>query len=82
MRIGVGGILSQDLGLKKMVSLCDINMTQMLEEDSNQGPLTGDFSKVSLVTPILYFILYFGSESYLLAEDTKFNSYVSSASTH
>ncbi|KAI4541204.1 hypothetical protein MG293_008346 [Ovis ammon polii] len=29
-----------------MVSLCDINMTQMLEEDSNQGPLIGDFSKV------------------------------------
>lgn len=56
-----------------MVSLCDINMTQMLEEDSNQGPLIGDFSKVSLVTPILYFILYFGSESSLLAEDTRFN---------
>ncbi|KAB0387874.1 hypothetical protein FD755_002830 [Muntiacus reevesi] len=36
----------KDLGLKKMVSLCDINMTQMLEEDSNQGPLIGDFSKV------------------------------------
>ncbi|XP_065774697.1 M-phase inducer phosphatase 3 isoform X4 [Muntiacus reevesi] len=38
--------LRKDLGLKKMVSLCDINMTQMLEEDSNQGPLIGDFSKV------------------------------------
>ncbi|KAB1281311.1 M-phase inducer phosphatase 3, partial [Camelus dromedarius] len=35
------------LGLKKMASLCDINMTQMLEEDSNQGPLIGDFSKVA-----------------------------------
>lgn len=30
----------------KTVSLCDINTTQMLEEDSNQGYLTGDFSKV------------------------------------
>ncbi|XP_065774703.1 M-phase inducer phosphatase 3 isoform X8 [Muntiacus reevesi] len=39
--------LRKDLGLKKMVSLCDINMTQMLEEDSNQGPLIGDFSKVA-----------------------------------
>ncbi|XP_017905818.1 PREDICTED: M-phase inducer phosphatase 3 isoform X2 [Capra hircus] len=38
--------LRKGLGLKKMVSLCDINMTQMLEEDSNQGPLIGDFSKV------------------------------------
>ncbi|XP_057590006.1 M-phase inducer phosphatase 3 isoform X3 [Hippopotamus amphibius kiboko] len=38
--------LRKGLGLKKMVSLCNINMTQMLEEDSNQGPLTGDFSKV------------------------------------
>ena len=36
-----------------MVSLCDINMTQMLEEDSNQGPLIGDFSKVSLVAPYI-----------------------------
>ncbi|XP_070271006.1 M-phase inducer phosphatase 3 isoform X4 [Myotis yumanensis] len=34
------------LGLKKTVSLCDINATQMLEEASNQGYLTGDFSKV------------------------------------
>ncbi|XP_010842738.1 PREDICTED: M-phase inducer phosphatase 3 isoform X2 [Bison bison bison] len=39
--------LGKGLGLKKMVSLCDINMTQMLEEDSNQGPLIGDFSKVA-----------------------------------
>ncbi|XP_067587969.1 M-phase inducer phosphatase 3 isoform X2 [Pseudorca crassidens] len=38
--------LRKGLGIKKMVSLCDINMTQMLEEDSNQGPLIGDFSKV------------------------------------
>ncbi|XP_059862896.1 M-phase inducer phosphatase 3 isoform X3 [Delphinus delphis] len=39
--------LRKGLGIKKMVSLCDINMTQMLEEDSNQGPLIGDFSKVA-----------------------------------
>ncbi|XP_068836954.1 M-phase inducer phosphatase 3 isoform X3 [Capricornis sumatraensis] len=39
--------LGKGLGLKKIVSLCDINMTQMLEEDSNQGPLIGDFSKVA-----------------------------------
>ncbi|XP_031528877.1 M-phase inducer phosphatase 3 isoform X4 [Vicugna pacos] len=39
--------LGKGLGLKKMASLCDINMTQMLEEDSNQGPLIGDFSKVA-----------------------------------
>uniref|UniRef100_A0A8C6ATB0 M-phase inducer phosphatase n=1 Tax=Monodon monoceros TaxID=40151 RepID=A0A8C6ATB0_MONMO len=38
--------LRKGLGIKKMISLCDINMTQMLEEDSNQGPLIGDFSKV------------------------------------
>ncbi|XP_044082667.1 M-phase inducer phosphatase 3 isoform X4 [Neovison vison] len=36
----------QGLGLKKTVSLCDINVIQMLEEDSNQGSLIGDFSKV------------------------------------
>ncbi|KAF6080755.1 cell division cycle 25C [Phyllostomus discolor] len=34
------------LGLKKTVSHCDFNITQMLEEDSNQRYLTGDFSKV------------------------------------
>ncbi|XP_053769075.1 M-phase inducer phosphatase 3 isoform X3 [Desmodus rotundus] len=34
------------LGLKKTVSLSDFNITQVLEEDSNQGYLTGDFSKV------------------------------------
>ncbi|XP_029074403.1 M-phase inducer phosphatase 3 isoform X3 [Monodon monoceros] len=39
--------LRKGLGIKKMISLCDINMTQMLEEDSNQGPLIGDFSKVA-----------------------------------
>ncbi|XP_061045627.1 M-phase inducer phosphatase 3 isoform X3 [Eubalaena glacialis] len=39
--------LRKGLGIKKMVSLCDINMAQMLEEDSNQGPLIGDFSKVA-----------------------------------
>ncbi|EPQ16931.1 M-phase inducer phosphatase 3 [Myotis brandtii] len=37
---------AKGLGLKKTVSLCDINATQMLEEASNQGYLTGDFSKV------------------------------------
>ncbi|XP_035869862.1 M-phase inducer phosphatase 3 isoform X3 [Phyllostomus discolor] len=35
------------LGLKKTVSHCDFNITQMLEEDSNQRYLTGDFSKVA-----------------------------------
>ncbi|XP_065729578.1 M-phase inducer phosphatase 3 isoform X3 [Phocoena phocoena] len=39
--------LRKGLGIKKMISLCDINMAQMLEEDSNQGPLIGDFSKVA-----------------------------------
>lgn len=34
------------LCLKKTVSLRDINAIQMLEEDPNQGYLTGDFSKV------------------------------------
>uniref|UniRef100_A0A8C7BBU4 M-phase inducer phosphatase 3 n=1 Tax=Neovison vison TaxID=452646 RepID=A0A8C7BBU4_NEOVI len=38
--------LRKGLGLKKTVSLCDINVIQMLEEDSNQGSLIGDFSKV------------------------------------
>uniref|UniRef100_A0A8D0NBZ9 M-phase inducer phosphatase n=1 Tax=Sus scrofa TaxID=9823 RepID=A0A8D0NBZ9_PIG len=33
--------------VKKKYSLCNINMIQMLEEDSNQGPLIGDFSKVA-----------------------------------
>ncbi|CAK6446092.1 unnamed protein product [Pipistrellus nathusii] len=37
---------TKGLGLKKTVSLCDINATQMLEAASNQGYLTGDFSKV------------------------------------
>ncbi|KAG8506563.1 M-phase inducer phosphatase 3, partial [Galemys pyrenaicus] len=32
--------------LKKTVSLCDINIIQTLGEDSNQGHLIGDFSKV------------------------------------
>ncbi|XP_006860048.1 PREDICTED: M-phase inducer phosphatase 3-like [Chrysochloris asiatica] len=36
----------QGLGLKKTVSLCDISVTQMMEEDSNQGHLISDFSKV------------------------------------
>ncbi|XP_054573866.1 M-phase inducer phosphatase 3 isoform X2 [Eptesicus fuscus] len=37
---------AKGLGLKKTVSLCDINATQMLEAASNQGYLTGDFSKI------------------------------------
>nr|AAX42434.1 cell division cycle 25C [synthetic construct] len=40
------GKLRKGLCLKKTVSLCDITITQMLEEDSNQGHLIGDFSKV------------------------------------
>uniref|UniRef100_A0A2I2YHQ5 M-phase inducer phosphatase n=1 Tax=Gorilla gorilla gorilla TaxID=9595 RepID=A0A2I2YHQ5_GORGO len=40
------GKLRKGLRLKKTVSLCEINITQMLEEDSNQGHLIGDFSKV------------------------------------
>ncbi|KAM7142610.1 M-phase inducer phosphatase 3 isoform 8-T11 [Molossus nigricans] len=36
---------TKGLGLKR-VSLCDINTTQILEEGSNPGCLTGDFSKV------------------------------------
>ncbi|XP_006866282.1 PREDICTED: M-phase inducer phosphatase 3 [Chrysochloris asiatica] len=39
-------IFGKGLGLKKTVSLCDISVTQMMEEDSNQGHLIGDFSKV------------------------------------
>ncbi|KAM6224280.1 M-phase inducer phosphatase 3 [Rhynchocyon petersi] len=39
----------QGLGLKKTVSLCDISITQILEEE---GHLTGDFSKVC-VLPIV-----------------------------
>uniref|UniRef100_A0A8C8YU16 M-phase inducer phosphatase n=1 Tax=Prolemur simus TaxID=1328070 RepID=A0A8C8YU16_PROSS len=38
--------LRKGLGLRKTASLCDINIPQMLEEDSKQGDLTGDFSKV------------------------------------
>uniref|UniRef100_A0A2K5CRG0 M-phase inducer phosphatase n=1 Tax=Aotus nancymaae TaxID=37293 RepID=A0A2K5CRG0_AOTNA len=40
------GKLRKGLHLKKTVSLCDINIAEMLEEDSNQGHLIGDFSKV------------------------------------
>ncbi|XP_058591383.1 M-phase inducer phosphatase 3 isoform X4 [Neofelis nebulosa] len=40
------------LGLKKTVSLCDINITQMLEEESNQGSLIGDFSKVCVLPTV------------------------------
>ncbi|XP_074236050.1 M-phase inducer phosphatase 3 isoform X2 [Saimiri boliviensis] len=41
------GKLRKGLHLKKTVSLCDINITEMLEEDSNQDHLIGDFSKVA-----------------------------------
>nr|XP_055158337.1 M-phase inducer phosphatase 3 isoform X3 [Nyctereutes procyonoides] len=40
------------LGLKKTVSLCDINIIQMLEEDSYQGSLIGDFSKVCVLPTV------------------------------
>ncbi|XP_035141615.1 M-phase inducer phosphatase 3 isoform X9 [Callithrix jacchus] len=40
------GKLRKGLHLKKTVSLCDVNITEMLEKDSNQGHLIGDFSKV------------------------------------
>ncbi|XP_039073852.1 M-phase inducer phosphatase 3 isoform X1 [Hyaena hyaena] len=40
------------LGLKKTVSLCDVNITQMLEEESNQRSLTGDFSKVCVLPTV------------------------------
>uniref|UniRef100_A0A2K5RP71 M-phase inducer phosphatase 3 n=1 Tax=Cebus imitator TaxID=2715852 RepID=A0A2K5RP71_CEBIM len=40
------GKLRKGLHLKKTVSLCDINIIEMLEEDSNQGHLIGDFSKI------------------------------------
>uniref|UniRef100_A0A2K6S5M4 M-phase inducer phosphatase n=1 Tax=Saimiri boliviensis boliviensis TaxID=39432 RepID=A0A2K6S5M4_SAIBB len=40
------GKLRKGLHLKKTVSLCDINITEMLEEDSNQDHLIGDFSKI------------------------------------
>ncbi|XP_075852197.1 M-phase inducer phosphatase 3 isoform X1 [Microcebus murinus] len=42
----------QGLGLKKTASLCDINIPQMLEEDSKQGDLTGDFSKVCVLPTV------------------------------
>ncbi|XP_033036982.1 M-phase inducer phosphatase 3 isoform X1 [Trachypithecus francoisi] len=46
------GKLRKGLHLKKTVSLCDINITQMLEEDSNQGHLIGDFSKVCVLPTV------------------------------
>ena len=73
----------QGLGLKKTVSLSDFNITQVLEEDSNQGYLTGDFSKVSVGTSFLYFSEWFWVwiSSSLLSENTRYN-YASSPSTH
>ncbi|XP_021568669.1 M-phase inducer phosphatase 3 [Carlito syrichta] len=44
--------LRKGLGIKKTVSLCDISFTQMLEEDSNWGHLTGDFSKVCVLPTV------------------------------
>nr|XP_055158336.1 M-phase inducer phosphatase 3 isoform X2 [Nyctereutes procyonoides] len=44
--------LGKGLGLKKTVSLCDINIIQMLEEDSYQGSLIGDFSKVCVLPTV------------------------------
>ncbi|XP_062045059.1 M-phase inducer phosphatase 3 isoform X2 [Lepus europaeus] len=35
------------VGPKKTLSLCDVNIAHMLEEESNQGHLIGDFSKVA-----------------------------------
>uniref|UniRef100_A0A2K6RRU1 M-phase inducer phosphatase n=1 Tax=Rhinopithecus roxellana TaxID=61622 RepID=A0A2K6RRU1_RHIRO len=46
------GKLRKGLHLKKTVSLCDIKITQMLEEDSNQGHLIGDFSKVCVLPTV------------------------------
>ncbi|XP_058533227.1 M-phase inducer phosphatase 3 isoform X2 [Ochotona princeps] len=39
-------------GPKKTVSLCDISIAFMLEEESNQGQLTGDFSKVCVLPTV------------------------------
>lgn len=44
--------LRADASLKKTTSLCDINIIQMLEEDSNQGHLIGDFSKVYVLPTV------------------------------
>ncbi|XP_004610042.2 M-phase inducer phosphatase 3 [Sorex araneus] len=40
------------VGLKKTISLCDISISQMLEEDFNQGHLIGDFSKVCVLPTV------------------------------
>nr|XP_040127985.1 M-phase inducer phosphatase 3 isoform X2 [Ictidomys tridecemlineatus] len=40
---------TEGLCLKKEVSFCDTNITQVLEEDYNQRPLIGDFSKVCVL---------------------------------
>ncbi|XP_008571015.1 PREDICTED: M-phase inducer phosphatase 3 [Galeopterus variegatus] len=44
--------LRKGLGLKKTISLCDINITHMLEEDSNHEHLIGDFSKVCVLPTV------------------------------
>ncbi|XP_055980751.1 M-phase inducer phosphatase 3 [Sorex fumeus] len=41
-----------NMGLKKTISLCDINISQMLEDDFNQGYLIGDFSKVCVLPTV------------------------------
>uniref|UniRef100_A0A5F9DJD9 M-phase inducer phosphatase n=1 Tax=Oryctolagus cuniculus TaxID=9986 RepID=A0A5F9DJD9_RABIT len=40
------------VGPKKTLSLCDINIAHMLEEESNQGHLIGDFSKVCVLPTV------------------------------
>ncbi|XP_004686827.1 PREDICTED: M-phase inducer phosphatase 3 [Condylura cristata] len=44
--------LRKGSALKKTVSLCDVNVIQMLEDDSNQGHLIGDFSKVCVLPTV------------------------------
>ncbi|XP_037365110.1 M-phase inducer phosphatase 3 isoform X3 [Talpa occidentalis] len=44
--------LRKSSALKKTVSLSDINIIHMLEEDSNQGHLIGDFSKVCVLPTV------------------------------
>lgn len=47
-----GPRLKQGVGPKKTLSLCDINIAHMLEEESNQGHLIGDFSKVCVLPTV------------------------------
>ncbi|XP_049990773.1 M-phase inducer phosphatase 3 isoform X2 [Alexandromys fortis] len=43
---------TKSLSLKKMAPLCDINAIQMEEEESEQGYLIGDFSKVCVLPTV------------------------------